>query len=63
MDAIDGGFDLGIIKPENMRPQMESDTAKEMADYLMTRWNTRRQASSIWPGTSAFGCLLKVAAP
>ncbi|MDH3661343.1 MAG: extracellular solute-binding protein [Alphaproteobacteria bacterium] len=36
MDAIDGGFDLGNIKPENMRPQMESDTAKEMADYLMT---------------------------
>ncbi|MDE0534255.1 MAG: extracellular solute-binding protein [Albidovulum sp.] len=35
MDAIEGGFDLGNVRPENMHPQMESDTASEMAAYLM----------------------------
>lgn len=36
MNPTDGGFDLGNIKPENMHPQMDSDTAKEMTDYLMS---------------------------
>ena len=35
MDAIEGGFDLGNVRPENMHPQMDSSTATEMASYLM----------------------------
>ncbi|MEQ8967275.1 MAG: extracellular solute-binding protein [Azospirillaceae bacterium] len=35
MAPTDGGFDLGNIGPENMHPQMDSEAAAEMADYLM----------------------------